>query len=201
MNNKNNFELFPTLITRYDQIFTQDQLNDIYDYCKNEPQNDYFLLLGEGKSSYDINSQILDKIGMDVKSCNKINVFLQGLLDQYTLDIGINSVQVQNSWFNIQQENSTLLQHYHPMSVISAAIYVKVDEKSSKIYFENPNNLVRHLNSYKGEVNSYNKFNNEFFWFSVKPGDIIIFPSWIKHGGHFETNKTFDRTVISLNAF
>jgi len=201
MNNKTNYELFPTLITKYDEIFTTQQLKDIFDYCKEQLQIDYFLLIGEGKSSYDINSRILENIGKDVSSCNKINVFIQGLLDQYTADINIKNLQIQNSWFNVQQQNSMLLQHYHPMSIVSAALYINVDASSSKIYFENPNNLIRHLNSYKGELNSYNKFNNEFFWFSVKPGDIIFFPSWIKHGGYFESNNTKDRMAISLNAF
>jgi len=201
MNNKTNYELFPTLITKYDQIFNSQQLTDIFEYCKEQPQDDYFLLIGEGKSSYDINSQILDLIGLEVPSCNKINVFIQGLLEQFASEINVKDIKVQNSWFNIQQPNSTLLQHYHPMSIVSAAIYINVDESSSKIYFENPNNLIRHLNSYKGEVNTYNKFNNEFFWFSVKPGDIIFFPSWIKHGGYSAQNSSIDRMVISLNAF
>jgi len=200
MSNKQNYELFPTLLTKYSDILNDKQCKDIYNYCLKKDQKDYELLFGPGKSSYSLQSNIINDIGKEVLSCNKFDIFIQNLINQYTSEINLSNITVQNSWFNIQNEDSILMQHYHPMSVLSAAIYVNVDENSSKIYFENPNNIVRHLNSYRGEAQNYNRFNDEFFWFNVKQGDIIIFPSHIKHGSLYTQNKTKNRLVISLNA-
>ena len=34
----------------------------------------------------------------------------------------------------------------------------------------------------------------------MRPGDLILFPSWLRHGSGFEANQSELRVVISLNA-
>ena len=44
------------------------------------------------------------------------------------------------------------------------------------------------------------EFNMEMAKFKLAPGDLLLFPSWLKHGSGFEANQSALRVMISLNA-
>ena len=94
---------------------------------------------------------------------------------------------VTNSWVNVQGEDSRLNFHNHPNSIMSGAIYLKVDDNSSELYFENPNSMYFNY----GEP------------VSVMPvtGMCLMWPSWLKHGSGQSTNKSSERIVLSFNTF
>ena len=113
----------------------------------------------------------------------------------YADELGFDDVKITNSWFNIQRPGSVLKHHVHPESRVSAALCVQADEHSSKLYLENPNpflNLIR--------PDRYTEATFELAKYMLSPGDLVLFPSWIKHGSGFETNESDLRVVISLNA-
>jgi uncharacterized protein (TIGR02466 family) len=194
---KENFDLFPTLITRYNSILNNDQIKDIFDYCLKKETVSHRSLIGTAVSSHGATSEIVDDISNNVKSCEYLKLMLQNLFDNYVDDCNIPKVKITNSWFNIQDQSSVLKQHTHPGSILSAALYVNVDDLSSGIYFDNPNNSIQYLTASKHR--SASKYTYEYFRFTPQPGDLFIFPSWLHHGSGYESNMTNNRLVISLN--
>ena len=118
-------------------------------------------------------------------------------MNDYTNDLGIRPVNITNNWFNIQGEGSILQQHMHCRSVLSAALYLNADTDSSTINFENPNPHISY--AYGGDETRNSEYLFEYYYLIPQPGDLIIFPSWLKHGSMYKENKTVNRTCISFN--
>ncbi len=43
------------------------------------------------------------------------------------------------------------------------------------------------------------EFNMEMARFKLDPGDLLLFPSWLKHGSGYEANESELRIMVSLN--
>lgn len=204
---KQNIELFPTLIQKYESFLNKKQCENIVDYCKyNKKIKDnfkYHSLLINSVSSYDdfINNNILYDIKDNVYECCDIIERLILCITDFKNESGIRDIQerIDYSWVNIQYKNGLLKEHNHADldhgSRISGALYLKTDDLSSNIYFHNPNPL-------KGIIlpgPKYNRFNS--WWYEIKPkvGDLILFPSWLTHGSNYELNKSEERITLSFN--
>jgi uncharacterized protein (TIGR02466 family) len=85
----------------------------------------------------------------------------------------------------------------HCRSILSAALYLNVDEDSSTINFENPNPHISY--AYDKNLSRNSEYLFEYYCVIPEPGDLIIFPSWLKHGSMYKENKTVNRTCISFN--
>jgi len=191
--NKINIDAFSTLITIYENFISKDECLNLFSYCKNKEANAKNQFYGEGRSSFSLSTHLLDEIKNDLK------IKIQSKLDEYAYEFGIEDVSITNSWFNIQDNESMLKQHAHENSIFSGALYINVDEQSSELYFENPNPFVSYFNFSKKIVNP-NKFSSSIFKVSPQVGQLVIFPSWVKHGSNYEKNNTKDRMVISFNS-
>jgi uncharacterized protein (TIGR02466 family) len=194
---KENFELFPTLVTRYNTILNSEQINDIMTFCLEKNSNNHPSLIGSATSSHCATSNIVNDIAYYINSCKDLTLILESLFKEYVNDCGLATTTITNSWFNVQNSSSTLKQHTHPGSILSGALYISVDEQSSGIYFDNPNNNVQYLTANIHNVTS--KYTNEYVQFRPNPGDFFVFPSWLYHGAGYEQNMTENRLVISLN--
>jgi len=194
---KENFELFPTLVTRYNTILNSDQINDIMTFCLEKNSKNHPSLIGSATSSHCATSNIVNDITSNVKSCKDLILILESLFKEYVNDCGLATTTITNSWFNIQHSSSTLKQHTHPGSVLSGVLYIGVDDQSSGIYFDNPNNHVQYLTANMHDITS--KYTYEYVRFKPNPGDFFVFPSWLYHGSGYEQNMTESRLVISLN--
>ena len=64
---------------------------------------------------------------------------------------------------------------------------VQVDEKSSKLYFKNPNNIYFEC--------------DEDICITPEPGLLLMWPSWLTHGSGEEKNMSAERIVVSSNTF
>ena len=97
------------------------------------------------------------------------------------------NLEINKSWVNVQGENSTLNFHRHPDSIISGIIFLQVDDKSSKLYFQNPNNI-------------YVKCDDDMC-ITPEPGLLLMWPSWLAHGSGDDTNMSTERIVVSFNTY
>lgn len=103
--------------------------------------------------------------------------------------------KILNSWYNIQELNSELLDHTHPLSTLSCALYINVDENNSALKFTNPNPFIGN------QANTHpSPYNFDWWKENVAKGKLIIFPSWLKHGATKSNQETTKRVVISVNA-
>jgi uncharacterized protein (TIGR02466 family) len=97
---------------------------------------------------------------------------------------------ITQSWLNYTETNQYHHKHAHPNSLVSGVFYINCHEEHDKIKFFNDN-----YNTIKPEVKDWNIWNSETWWFSVKTGNVILFPSSLTH---MVETKQGDNTRISL---
>jgi uncharacterized protein (TIGR02466 family) len=97
---------------------------------------------------------------------------------------------ITQSWLNYTETNQYHHKHQHPNSLVSGVFYINCNQKHDKIKFFNDKYLT-----IKPEVKDWNIWNSETWWFPVKSGDVILFPSSLTH---MVETKTGDNTRISL---
>ena len=97
---------------------------------------------------------------------------------------------ITQSWLNYTETNQFHHKHAHPNSLVSGVFYVNCHEELDKIKFFNEG-----YKTIKPEVKDWNLWNSESWWFTVKTGDIIMFPSSLTH---MVENKEGTNTRISL---
>ena len=151
--------------------------------------------VGETKSSFSRDSRLIEDLESRYFELKGLTQGLAGLIREYGKEVGFDRVSMTNSWFNLQYPGSVLKHHVHPDSKVSAALYINADDKSSKLFLENPNTFLNFI-----RPDYYTESMFEFAKFDAVSGDLIVFPSWIKHGSGFEANQSECRIVISINA-
>jgi len=98
---------------------------------------------------------------------------------------------ITQSWLNYTETNQYHHKHEHPNSLVSGVFYINCDEKFDKIKFYKKDIYQ----TIKPEIKYWNLYNSETWWFSVKTGDVILFPSSLTH---MVETKQGDNTRISL---
>ena len=97
---------------------------------------------------------------------------------------------ITQSWLNYTETNQYHHKHEHPNSLVSGVFYVNCHEEFDKIkFFKNGYKTIQ------PETKDWNLYNSETWWFTVKTGDIILFPSSLTH---MVETKEGDNTRISL---
>jgi uncharacterized protein (TIGR02466 family) len=98
---------------------------------------------------------------------------------------------ITQSWLNYTETNQYHHKHEHPNSLVSGVFYINCNEEFDKIkFFKKFNYQI-----IKPEVKDWNIWNSESWWFPVKTGDVILFPSSLTH---MVETKQGDNTRISL---
>lgn len=96
--------------------------------------------------------------------------------------------EMQSCWVNVMPTGSTHSLHLHPMSVISGTYYVETPKGSGSLKFEDPR--------LSGMMMAPPK--EPFFKITPKAGDLVLFPSWLRH--EVETNRgRHPRVSVSFN--
>ena len=184
--------LFPTAIASFSNFITEDERVELFENIKKINHHKHGFL--EGKSFSFHWERGRDGVPPQINVLNNIiRERVQNSVDEYVKEYGILSCKVTNIWSNIQHSGSVLEEHYHPISIISGALYVNIDDSCS-ITFHNPNPHI-----YYTPINQRNSLNFEWQKCKIVNGDLILFPSWLKHGNHKEVNQMNDRMVISFN--
>jgi uncharacterized protein (TIGR02466 family) len=179
----------------YKNFITNQQKNDIKEFLKNVNFTFHSSLSGNATSTFSTNNNVLSDIEENIVSCKEIKSKLNKVITDYASELGFNYNSVTNSWVNIQYSGSNLIEHTHPLSSISGALYFEIDSLSSALCFHNPNHFLEYSNIKQHTHYSYH-------WIKFKPeiGELFLFPSWLKHGSNEEINNTERRMVLSFNA-
>jgi uncharacterized protein (TIGR02466 family) len=97
---------------------------------------------------------------------------------------------ITQSWLNYTETNQYHHKHQHPNSLVSGVFYINCHEEHDKIKF-----FSDRYQNIKPEIKDWNLWNSETWWFPVKTGDVILFPSSLTH---MVETKQGDNTRISL---
>ena len=177
------FPLFATPIFAISNFITEEERKDIYDSIKKVKHLPHTSIKGDGTSSH--------KAGVDFLDI-KIKERIQSSLDEYSNGYGCPYTNLDLIWSNIQNSGSILREHTHPNSLLSGALYINANDN---LFFHNPNPYVYFTPKDKATI-----FNNEYTKFPVKNCQLLIFPSWLRHGKNDLINEMDDRVVVSFNA-
>lgn len=185
----NDLIFFPTLVSYIENVLNKKECEELINLSKNKKFKKHSSLTGKAKSNHGIEDFILNETSKKIKN------LIINCLNIYTNKLGISKVKITNSWVNFQNKGSRLLEHVHPGHKVSGVIYLKVDEKSSKIYFYNPNPFVKFM-----EKNEDSVYNFDYHFIKPKIGALILFPSWLSHSSHSDINNSNERIALSFNA-
>ena len=177
--------IFPTAIAIKLNFITSKERLQLWDRIKKIEHPSHKAIEGDGYSTHGTFPKFLDK---DIK--NRIQV----AIDDYNEMCGNLPSKIVDIWSNIQNAGSKLNQHSHPTSEVSGALYINVAE-DDKLYFHNPNQFV-----YFTDKKNYTLYNYEYHSITVENCQLVLFPSWLRHGNDNVINKMDGRIVISFNA-
>ena len=126
-----------------------------------------------------------------------IKIFLGEAVDKFTTNI-LNSKQrlvITQCWANRNPKGSRHHEHVHPNSIVSGVMYFQINEKSPPIQFSKSTQDGMKLDPIK-----FTHINSESFMLPCKPGELILFPSSLKHSVPINQGDE-DRISVSFNTF
>jgi len=161
-------------LTQLELKFVNESKKDIYKNEGNVTSNDNYIL---NKKPFIKIKKELDKRIHDY--FNKVLLTTDNVVPYIT-----------QSWLNFTEKNQYHHKHKHPNSLVSGVFYINCHKELDKIkFFKDGYKMI------KPEIKDWNLWNSESWWFPVKTGDIILFPSSLTH---MVENKEGDNTRISL---
>jgi uncharacterized protein (TIGR02466 family) len=142
----------------------------------------------EGNTTSNNNYILNKKPFVNIKK--ELDLRVQDYFDKVILPANNITPYITQSWLNYTEKNQYHHKHAHPNSLVSGVFYINCHEEHDKIKFFNDG-----YKTIKPEVKDWNIWNSETWWFSVKTGDVILFPSSLTH---MVETKQGDNTRISL---
>lgn len=187
--NQPNFELLfpvPVMFNSMDRDFTQAELDYLNSHSDKTYQN-------QGNTT-SLNNYILNEPEM-----KDLHDFVQSQVQLYMDKVYKPKYPVKpyitQSWLNWTKTGEYHHTHEHPNSFISGVLYINADAKEDKIKF--------HAKGYQQinlETDQYDIFNSKSWWFNVKTGGIVMFPSSLTHNVEAVTAGE-TRISLAFNTF
>tara|TARA_B100001250_G_C19809208_1_gene794972 strand:+ start:2478 stop:3038 length:561 start_codon:yes stop_codon:yes gene_type:complete len=179
--------LFPI---QYHHVHIRDHketFGKLYDSCKDICKE------VDGKWNCSVNSTFFDE--NDIVAPEQLGALLSPYLYQYFPPEV--ELKIVNSWLNVYNKGQHQEPHHHvqfPEFInFSGVIFLNYDkEKDAPFYFENMN--LDHTIS--GYTHIFKQ--NPIMYPQVRQGDLIVFPSFVRHGVLLQKEDS-NRTTLSFN--
>ena len=175
--------IFPVPIyqSKLNRDFTKKELVFV-----NKNKNNVFFNTGNttSKNNYVLNEKIFKNLKYE------LDLRVQDYFEKIISTDNNLKPYITQSWLNYTETNQYHHKHNHFNSLISGVLYINSNENYDEINF-----FKDGYQTIKPNKKTFNSFNAESWNFSVKTGDIIIFPSSLLHA---VSNKKGDNTRISL---
>jgi uncharacterized protein (TIGR02466 family) len=188
MNEPNIELLFPTpvMFNTIERDYTKKELNAVKQHSK--------LIYNNTGNTTSLNNYILDEPEFEdlKKIClEHVNSYIKKIYKpKYEVE-----GYITQSWLNWTKPNQYHHVHEHPNSFISGVLYINAHATEDKIKFHHTQ--YRQL---KIEPDTYDIYNSDTWWFNVKTGGIVLFPSSLTHS--VETVVASDtRVSLAFNTF
>jgi uncharacterized protein (TIGR02466 family) len=112
------------------------------------------------------------------------------------MDLQGKKLIISSFWINIMGQNAHHSFHLHPLSAISGTYYVKVPKDSGTFKIEDPR-IACFMGSPPRKPSARGE-NRRYIDLQCKPGEVLLFESWLKH--EVPANRsTEDRVSVSFN--
>ena len=175
--------IFPTpiYISKLDRELTLKELSFI-------DKNKLDIFNNEGNTTSNDNYILNNKTFKNLKE--QLDLIIQDYFNKVISPANNVTPYITQSWLNYTETNQYHHKHAHPNSLVSGVFYINCNKEHDKIKFFNEK-----YKTIKLETKDWNIWNSETWWFSVKTGDVILFPSSLTH---MVETKQGDNTRISL---
>jgi len=135
------------------------------------------------------------------KKLSNLNQWIDECVEKYFDEVYKPKMDVElyttQSWVNYTKKGQWHHKHRHPNSFVSGVYYVQAEEMKDKIFFFHPK--VYHQLRIT-PPRDWNIYNSESWWFGVKTGSLVLFPSSLEHWvAPVEADQT--RVSLSFNTF
>lgn len=104
-------------------------------------------------------------------------------------------LEITQSWLSVSRRGESHHDHIHPNSIASGVLYINLAENDGINFYRNEDSIWYEL--LRKEENYYNAYR---YFINTIIGDIIIFPSNIKHGVS-EVSEDIERVSLAFNTF
>lgn len=111
-------------------------------------------------------------------------------------DMAGRRLALDSLWINVMEKGAIHAPHIHPHSVISGTYYVTVPPKSGAIRFEDPR--LPMLMAAPPKKKNARPENRNFVDVEPKPGTLLLWESWLRHGVEPNRARTA-RISVSFN--
>ena len=181
--------LFSNFVAR---DFLDINIDNLKNYCYDLKKTTQGRVLSNygGWQSQDLENEDLELKQLTTEILPRVNT----LLKEFKL---VNNAYIENMWVNINQKHDFNKLHQHSNSILSGVFYVSAPNNCGKIFFKNPNPLVKHYINSKF-ILEHNHLTSGDWWFQPQDGMILIFPSWLEHFV-LPNESDSDRISIAFN--
>ena len=178
-------QIFPTpiLITKYEGSLVDELKHiDTLDWLEQKANGNF-----KSKDTYLLKHE----------QFKNIRNFIYEAINKFTKNISQSDQRlvVTQSWMNKNPKGSKHHEHVHPNSIISGVFYFKQDPKLPPISFSKSIQSAIKLDPKK-----YNNLNSETFLLPCTDGELILFPSNLKHSVPINMSEE-SRISMSFNTF
>ena len=178
-------QIFPTplLITKY-----EGDLSKEIKYVDNLPYIE---------QKQNANFKSVDTYLLEIEELKNLKNFFYESLNKYTKNINQSDQRliVTQCWANKNPPGSKHHEHVHPNSILSGVFYLRQDKTLPPIQFAKSNQ-----HGIKLDPKKYNNLNSETFLLPCVDGELLLFPSNLKHSVLINRGKEV-RISLSFNTF
>jgi len=176
----------PVYISKLERVLTKEELNMVHEYKKKTKKN-------AG------NSRTTDSYVLEHKTLKNLKKDLDTMVIDYFNKVVCtdNSIipYITQSWINYTEPNQFHHRHSHSNSYVSGVFYINADKKVDQIRFYKSDHQEIQLN-----IVQHNVFNSMGWWFFIQTGDVVLFPSTLRHEVPLTTGAN-TRISLSFNVF
>ena len=140
------------------------------------------------------NSYVLDNPSFTTLK-KEMDLFIEDYFSKIVLPPETISPYITQSWLNYTETKGYHHRHNHQNSYLSGILYINADEAHDKITFAH-----NRYDQIKLSPTKWNLFNSDSWFFPVKTGEIIMFPSHMTHLVEKKQGKN-TRVSLSFNVF
>jgi uncharacterized protein (TIGR02466 family) len=174
--------LFPTPVAFFDLGFELTE------------EEKFFLLNLERRSS-DGNQSSVDTYLLNKAELTRIRSRVEECVTEYTQEIWEAKIDpfITQSWLNWTKPGEYHHKHNHANSLYSGVLYIDVEDDRDRISFYQSG-----YQQLKPEYKKWNQWNSNSWWFPIKNGQVILFPSSLVHSVDNVPDGLTGKTRVSL---
>lgn len=105
------------------------------------------------------------------------------------------SLKITQSWLTLSRQGESHHAHTHPNSVVSGVLYINLAKNDGISFHRDEDNLWHELIPAQE-----NYFNAKRYFINAAVGDILLFPSHVRHSVR-EVTDAVERVSLSFNSF